>query len=308
MNWNIYRKGFKQHLLLEKSLSNNTITAYLNDILKLEKHFLTDKISHPKEFEYKHLLDFVVEINKIGVAATSQARIISGIRAFFNYLLLENEIQDNPALHLELPKLARKLPSVLSVHEIDLILNQIDMTKTMAHRDKAMVETLFSCGLRVSELSSLLVSQINFEEFYVKVTGKGNKERFVPIGSYATKAILNYFEDERNHLKIHPQHTDFVFLNVKGKKISRISIFKLVKKLASKAEIFKNISPHTFRHSFATALVDGGADLRAVQQMLGHESITTTEIYTHLDRSYLKSTIELFHPRAKSKKSIKNSL
>jgi integrase/recombinase XerD len=230
----------------------------------------------------------------------SQARMISGLRAFYKYLLLEDVLQNDPTQFLEMPKLARKLPEVLSLQEIDQMLGVIDMSKPMAHRDKAIIETLFSCGLRVSELVGLHVSDVFFKDEFVKVTGKGNKERLVPIGDTALKALGLYIDQVRVHMKVQKKFEDTVFLNVMGTAFSRISVFKLIKQLAQKAGIHKTISPHTFRHSFATCLVEGGADLRAVQQMLGHESITTTEIYTHLDRRYLQETIALYHPRSKA--------
>ncbi len=300
MDWNSSIKGFKSYLLLEKSLSKNSIEAYLNDVKKLI-HFIENNSYQigPDKVEYKHLLEFVSALNEIGIASTSQARIISGIRAFYQYLSLEDVIKNDPSQFLELPKLARKLPEVLSLDDINNMIAQIDLSKTHGHRDKAILETLFSCGLRVSELVNLKISNLFFKEKFIKVIGKGNKERLVPIGSYAIKAIDLYLNGSRLSRPIQAKFTDFVFLNHLGSSFSRISVFNLIKNLAKKAGIRKNISPHTLRHSFATCLVDGGADLRAVQQMLGHESITTTEIYTHLDKKYLQETIALYHPRAK---------
>lgn len=301
MDWRSAAKGFQQYLQLEKSLSKNSISAYLHDVRYFEQYLIQEQNAlGPVGVQYEHLLGFVNALNQAGVAAMSQARMISGLRAFYKYLLLEDVLQNDPTQFLEMPKLARKLPEVLSLQEIDQMLGVIDMSKPMAHRDKAIIETLFSCGLRVSELVSLHVSDVFFKDEFVKVTGKGNKERLVPIGDTALKALGLYIDQVRVHMKVQKKFEDTVFLNVMGTAFSRISVFKLIKQLAQKAGIHKTISPHTFRHSFATCLVEGGADLRAVQQMLGHESITTTEIYTHLDRRYLQETIALYHPRSKA--------
>lgn len=301
MDWRSAAKGFQQYLQLEKSLSKNSIAAYLHDVKYFEQYL---EQAHnglgPLSVQYQHLLSFVHALNQAGVAAMSQARMISGLRAFYKYLLLEDVLQNDPTQFLEMPKLARKLPEVLSLEEIDQMLASIDMSKPMAHRDKAIIETLFSCGLRVSELVGLHISDIFFKDEFVKVTGKGNKERLVPIGDQALNALQIYIQQVRVHMKVNKKFEDTVFLNLMGGAFSRISVFKLIKQLAEKAGIHKTISPHTFRHSFATCLVEGGADLRAVQQMLGHESITTTEIYTHLDKRYLQETIALYHPRAKA--------
>ena len=302
MDWQSARKGFKQYLMLEKSLSANSIEAYLHDVLKFENFIIANATPvGPLQVEYSHLLQFVNSLTKIGVAATSQARMISGLRAFYKFLLLEDVLSNDPTQNLELPKLARKLPEVLGKDEIDKMLAQIDLTKPMGHRDKAIIETLYGCGLRVSELVGLNISEIYFQEEFIKVHGKGNKERLVPIAKSVLKVLGIYINETRVHLKVNKKYTDTTFLNHFGNGLSRISVFKLIKTLAVKAAIQKNISPHTFRHSFATSLVEGGADLRAVQQMLGHESIITTEIYTHLDRKFLKETIALYHPRAKRK-------
>ncbi len=302
MDWRSAGKGFKHYLQLEKSLSRNSISAYLHDIHYFES-FLSGAYPNigPLQIEYNHLLQFVSSLNNAGVAGSSQARMISGLRAFYKYLLLEEVISKDPTQFLELPRLARKLPEVLSVDEIDKMIEGIDMTKPMGHRDKAILETLYSCGLRVSELTGLLISEIYFNDECIKVTGKGNKERLVPIGKLALKEISIYLNEVRVHMNLDKKHIDTLFLNQRGSSLSRISVFKIIKVLATKAGIRKNISPHTFRHSFATGLVEGGADLRAVQQMLGHESITTTEIYTHLDKSYLKETVALYHPRSDAK-------
>lgn len=302
MDWRSASKGFKQYLLLEKSLSKNSIEAYLHDVESFERHLRSNELSvGPLQVTYEHLLGFVQTLNSIGVAATSQARMVSGLRAFYKYLLLEDLLTTDPTKFLEMPKMARKLPEVLSLDEINKMISLIDMSKPMGHRDKAMLETLFSCGLRVSELITLNISEIYVNDEFIKVRGKGNKERLVPIGYDALKAIDIYINQVRVHMKLDKKFSDTLFLNHLGKGISRVSVFKIIKSLGALAGIRKNISPHTFRHSFATCLVEGGADLRAVQQMLGHESITTTEIYTHLDRQYLKETIRLYHPGAKRK-------
>ncbi len=305
MDWRSAGIGFKQYLLLEKSLSKNSISAYLHDI-KCFENFLDREANSigPLLVTYENLLAYVSSLHAAGVASSSQARMISGLRAFYKYLLLEDLLQNDPTMFLEMPKQARKLPEVLSLDEINAMISRIDMSKPMGHRDKAMLETLFSSGLRVSELIGLNISEVYFKDEFIKVRGKGNKERLVPIGQEALKAIDIYINQTRVHLKLQKKFSDTVFINHLGGGISRVSVFKIIKTLAAAAGIKKNISPHTFRHSFATCLVEGGADLRAVQQMLGHESITTTEIYTHLDRSYLKETIRLYHPRSgKSKHS-----
>ena len=302
MDWHSAGKGFKQYLLLEKSLSKNSISAYLHDVKYFENFLKNENIGiTPLQVEYEHLLSFVSSLSHAGVAAISQARMISGLRAFYKYLLMEELLQKDPTQFLELPKLARKLPEVLSLEEINEMISCIDMSKPMGHRDKAILETLFSCGLRVSELVGLNISEIYFNDEFIKVTGKGNKERLVPIGDAALKAIRIYLEEVRVHMKMQKKNSDTLFLNHLGSSLSRVSIFKLTKVLAQRAGIRKSISPHTFRHSFATCLVEGGADLRAVQQMLGHESITTTEIYTHLDKSFLKETIAMYHPRSQGR-------
>lgn len=302
MDWHSAGKGFKQYLLLEKSLSQNSISAYLHDVKYFENFLVRDgqQIS-PLAVQYEHLLGFVDSLNSAGVAAISQARMISGLRAFYKYLLLEEVLQTDPTQFLELPRLSRKLPEVLGLEEINSMIDQIDLSKPMGHRDKAMLETMFSCGLRVSELVGMHISEIYFNDGFIKVIGKGSKERLVPIGDIALKAIQIYLSEVRVHLKMQRKFSDIVFLNHLGGSLSRISVFKIVKTLAQRAGIRKNISPHTFRHSFATCLVEGGADLRAVQQMLGHESITTTEIYTHLDSRFLQETVSLYHPRSATK-------
>jgi integrase/recombinase XerD len=297
-NWNSYIIGFKSYLLLEKSLSHNTIEAYLNDMDKLIQFLELKNINKsPEKIELSEILSFLSWITELGISARSQARIISGIKAFFKYLLLEKIIESSPVSFLESPKIGRKLPTVLSIEEIDNMLSAIDLSTPEGTRNKAIIETLYSCGLRVSELCNLKISTIFFKEGFVRVIGKGDKERLVPIGTTAIKNILLYINNVRNHQDIAKAHEDILFLNRRGKPLSRVMIFNITKDLALKAGIKKTISPHTFRHSFATHLIEGGADLRAIQEMLGHESITTTEIYTHLDRSFLAETLSKFHPR-----------
>jgi integrase/recombinase XerD len=300
MSWRIYQKGFKAYLQLEKSLSANTIDNYLRDVSKLEQYLASvNDLGQPKTIQLKQLREFVKYISELGLEPSSQARIVSGIKAFFNYLLQEDEIQKSPAELLEAPKLKRALPAVLDVHEIDAMASQINMSKEEGLRNRTILETMFSCGLRVSEAVGLEQSHIYEEEEYIKVKGKGNKERLVPISKTALYWINLYRKEQRNHMTPKPGCNDILFLNRRGGKLTRVMIFYILKDLAQKAGITKNISPHTLRHSFATALVEAGADLRAVQQMLGHESITTTEIYTHLDREYLREVVQSFHPRSK---------
>ena len=298
--WDSYLKGFKAYLQLEKSLSVNSVEAYTNDVKKLIQFLLIiNENKLPNELELKTLQKFIHWINELGLSEFSQARIVSGIKAFYKYLLMEDLTTSNPSELLEAPKLKRKLPDTLSINEIEKIIDSIDLSKPSGERDKAIIETLYSCGLRVSELTNLKISNIYFDASFIRVIGKGDKERLVPLGSKAIKQIEIYMHQVRNHIAIKKGNEDFVFLNNKGTKLSRIMIFMLIKKLVAQVGIQKNISPHTFRHSFATHLVEGGADLRAVQEMLGHEIITTTEIYTHLDRSYLRQTFMAYHPRFK---------
>jgi integrase/recombinase XerD len=292
-----YHNGFKAYLQLEKSLSKNSIEAYLKDITKLF-WFLDTIGKSPTEAGLQELTAFVHHLYNLGLSATSQARIISGIRAFYKYLKLENEMKDDPSALLELPKLARKLPEFLSIDEINALMDQIDVSTPDGSRNKAMLETLYSCGLRVSELTELKISNLFLQDQFVKVIGKGNKERLVPIGSVAIKHLKIYMDLIRVHIPIKKSYEDIVFLNKFGKTLSRQMVFLIIKDLTVKAGIHKNIGPHTFRHSFATHLIDGGADLRAIQEMLGHASITTTEIYTHLDRNYLRDIVLQFHPRS----------
>jgi integrase/recombinase XerD len=299
--WTSYITGFKSYLKLEKSLSPNTVDAYLHDVNLLSRYFddAGQKVS-PLSVQLDHLQKFIVWINKLDMSAYSQARIISGVKAFFKYLLMENLIENDPSQLLEGPKLGRKLPDTLSIDDINALVAAIDLSKPDGARNKAMLETLYSCGLRVTELINLKISNLHLEIGFVKVLGKGDKERLVPIGSVATKHINIYMKEIRCHLAIQKGHEDFLFLNKHGKRLSRIMVFMIIKALAEKIGLKKTISPHTFRHSFATHLIEGGADLRAVQEMLGHESITTTEIYTHLDRDYLRDAIIRFHPRSAS--------
>jgi integrase/recombinase XerD len=295
--WEPYKKGFKAYLQLERSLSGNSIEAYLSDIEKLTSFLLTSGIKKtPAEVELKDLQQFVKWIAELGMTQSSQARIISGLRTFYKYCLLEDISAIDPTTLLEAPKLIRALPDVLSFDEIENIISQIDLSTSEGTRNKAILETLYSCGLRVSEVVNLKLSQLYLDVGFVRVIGKGNKERLVPIGSSAIKYINIYKKNVRVHQSIQKGEEDILFLNRRGKRLTRVMIFLIIKDLARKAGLTKNISPHTFRHSFATHLVEGGADLRAVQEMLGHESITTTEIYTHLDREFLRKTLEQFHP------------
>ncbi len=295
--WNAYKKGFKAYLQLEKSLSENSVEAYLHDIEMLTSFLLaTNQTKTPSEIVLKDLQAFVKWVSELGMTATSQARVISGIRSFFKYCLLEQICHSDPSLLLNAPKSKRKLPDTLHFDEIELIISQIDLSSPEGGRNKAILETMYSCGLRVSEVVNLKISGLYLDVGFLKVTGKGDKERLVPIGSEATKCINIYKDKIRVHQHIQIGSEDYLFLNRRGKKLSRVMIFYIIKDLTLKAGITKTISPHTFRHSFATHLVEGGADLRAVQEMLGHESITTTEIYTHLDSHFLKDTLQRFHP------------
>ncbi len=299
MNSQSYLKGFAAYLKLERSLAQNSINAYITDVEKLFQYFeANNKDITLNTIKLKDLREFLIWLNELGAEASTQARVISGIKSFFMYLLQEEIVVNNPSSLLETPKIARKLPDTLSVHEIDLLIGSIDASKPDGMRNKAMMEVLYGCGLRVSELTDLKISDIFEESEFIKVVGKGNKERIVPIGATALKLIKIYMEEVRVHATIKRGNEDYIFLNRFGAKLSRIAIFNLIKSLAVAAGIKKSISPHTLRHSFATHLIEGGADLRAIQEMLGHASITTTEIYTHLDRDYLKTVITEFHPRA----------
>ncbi len=298
--WEPYKKGFKAYLQLEKSLSDNSVEAYLHDVEKLTEYLLaTNTMKTPSEIELKDLQAFVKWVAELGMTATSQARIISGIRGFYKYCLLEDISKTDPSTLLDAPKTVRLLPDTLSFEEIEQMIAAIDLSRTEGHRNKAILETMYSCGLRVSETINLQLSCLFFNEGYIRVIGKGDKERLVPIGRDAIKYINIYRETDRKKVKIKKGFEDIVFLNNRGTALSRVMVFYIIKDLAFKAKITKVISPHTFRHSFATHLVEGGADLRAVQEMLGHESITTTEIYTHLDKEFLRSTLQKFHPAYK---------
>jgi integrase/recombinase XerD len=298
--WEPYKKGFKAYLQLEKSLSENSVEAYLHDIEKLTTYLVQTAIKKaPSEIILKDLEGFIKWISELGMMPGSQARIISGLKSFFKYCLLEQIIQADPTALLEAPKLKRALPDILSFDEIEKIIGEIDLSKPEGGRNKAILETLYSCGIRVSELVNLRISCLYMDVGFIRVTGKGDKERLVPIGSDAIKYLKIYKNDIRVHIAVKPGNDDILFLNRRGSKLSRVMIFLIIKDLAKKAGVKKTISPHTFRHSFATHLVEGGADLRAVQEMLGHESITTTEIYTHLDRQFLRDTLHQYHPAFK---------
>ncbi len=299
-NWKALENRFKQYLLLERSLSPNSREAYSNDINKL-KAFSELFLEHqnPDSFTARELQKFSAWIAEMGFSASSHARILSGIKAFYKFMLLEDVIKNNPTELLESPKISRKLPVYMSIDEIEQMLGAIDLSSTEGERNLSILELLYGCGLRVSELVSLKLSDLHLEEDYIKIVGKGNKERLVPIGKIAKKLLQNYLQGSRKNNTLKKEAEDIVFLNRRGSKLSRVMVFYIIKDLAEKAGIKKVLSPHSFRHSFATHLVEGGADLRAVQEMLGHESITTTEIYTHLDRQYLRDNILSFHPRNK---------
>lgn len=297
--WEMYIVQFKNYLKLERSLSENTVMAYMHDIRMLAQFLELKKIDKsPLKIESVDLHDFIEYVAELGLSAHTQARVISGLKSFYKYLLFEGEIRKDPMELIDTPKLGRKLPDTLSVIEIDRLLDAIDMSTAEGTRNRAIIETLYSSGLRVSELVNLSMQNLYFDVGFLRVIGKGNKERLVPIGKTAQKHIQMYIDGYRVHMTIKPGHESFVFLNRRGAQLTRVMIFTIIKNLAKTAGIEKNISPHTFRHSFATHLIEGGADLRAVQEMLGHESITTTEIYTHLDRDYLRQVITEFHPRS----------
>ncbi|NJN78091.1 MAG: site-specific tyrosine recombinase XerD [Saprospiraceae bacterium] len=298
--WKIHIKSFEDYLMLEKGLSENSVIAYSRDVWKLAEYLAIIELDlSPQTIQREAIQQFLAYLNDLGFAATSQARLISGLKAFFNFLLVEKVIEIVPTDLIESPNMGRKLPSVLSFEEIEQLLAAIDLSKPEGHRNRAIVETLYACGLRVSELTDLKISNLYLDIGFVKVLGKGNKERFVPIGEDAIKYI-NFYKTDRKHLKtIHDD--DVLFLNRRGKPLSRVMIFYIIKDLAKAVGLQKNISPHTFRHSFATHLIEGGADLRAIQDMLGHASITTTEIYTHLDNAYLRDTLLAHHPLYKNK-------
>lgn len=296
--WERYIKDFVSFLKIEKGLAENSIFAYQNDVSKLYD-FARSRNLEPTTITYENLKEFVAVLYDLGLSARSQARIISGVKQFYGFLLLEDVLQDDPSELLEMPKIGRKLPEVLTIEEIDLLISTVDLSKTEGHRNRAILETLYSCGMRVSELVNLKFSDLYFEEGFIRVIGKGNKERLVPVSPSVEKEIKLYNDHIRRHQVIKPGKENIVFLNRRGAQLTRVMIFTIIKDLAEAAGLKKSISPHTFRHSFATHMIEGGANLRAVQEMLGHESITTTEIYTHLDQRFLRDAIVSFHPRNK---------
>ncbi len=299
MDWPSTINGFRSYLKLEKFLSPNSVEAYLQDMDKLQQ-FAVSLVPQrkPETIVEQDLKAFMQWVNELGMTPASQARILSGIKAFYKFMLMENLISHNPAELIESPRLQRKLPDTLNILEIDALIGAIDLSKADGMRNKTMLEVLYSCGLRVTELITLKISNLYLEDDFIKILGKGNKERLVPIGEQASKMTTIYLQEIRVHLKIKKGQEDYVFLSKRGALLSRVMVFMIIKSLAEKIGLKKSISPHTFRHSFATHLIEGGADLRAVQEMLGHESITTTEIYTHLDREYLRETIIQYHPRS----------
>jgi integrase/recombinase XerD len=293
-------KGFEAFLQLEKGLASASIVSYLNDLRKLDEYFVLKSYELKlAEIQLSHIQDFIQYLHELDLSVASQARMVSSIKSFFAYLVLERVIETSPVDLLEAPKLDRKLPAVLSFDEVDAMLNSVDLSKAEGHRNRAILEVLYACGLRVSELTGLRISNLFLEVGFIKVLGKGNKERIVPMGETAQKYLNYYLSQRQNMTNIHSTSEDIVFLNRRGKQLTRNMIFIIVKNTAADAGISKNVSPHTFRHSFATHLIEGGADLRVIQQLLGHESITSTEIYTHLDMDFLKETLRSFHPRSK---------
>ena len=297
--WEFYLNDYYSYLKLERSLSENSISAYLNDIKKLRDFIKLKKIDlEPNDIDIVIINDFLEYLNELGISSFSQARIVSGLKSFFKFLILEEKISKDPMDLIESPKFKRKLPEVLSLNDINILLNSIDLSTMEGVRNRAIIETLYSSGLRVSELVNLSIQNLFLDIGFIKVIGKGSKERLVPIGRHAIKYINMYKNGYRHNKKINQGNEGFLFLNRYGRKLTREMIFLIIKKVSNKCLLNKNVSPHTFRHSFATHLIEGGADLRAVQEMLGHESITTTEIYTHLDREYLKQVIKEFHPRS----------
>ncbi|SMG18052.1 integrase/recombinase XerD [Marivirga sericea] len=299
MAWDIFLTEYRNYLQLERSLADNSVAAYVHDVLKLKQFLdISNRNLSPLEVSATDLHNFLEYVNELGMTVHSQARVVSGIKGFFKYLIFEDIIKDNPAELLEAPKLGRKLPDVLSLEEIEKIITSIDRSTGNGQRDVTMLEVLYSSGLRVSELVHLKISNTYFDIGFLRIIGKGSKERLVPLGKSASKHLKIYINEVRVHQNAKPEAKDYVFLNRFGGAISRISVFTMIKKQVSLSGLKKKVSPHTFRHSFATHLIEGGADLRAVQEMLGHESITTTEIYTHLDRDFLSQTLKEFHPRA----------
>ncbi len=302
MTWLQSLKGFRTYLILERSLSENSLEAYLRDVSKLQQYIELKEYNFlPADVPPEIISELLNYLSELGLEAASQARTLSGIKTFYRYLLIEDVINVSPADLIDAPKIGQKIPDVLSVDEIDRIFAAVDLSSKNGQRNRAMLEVLYASGLRVTELTTLKISNLYFEEGYITVIGKGNKERLVPIGNDAVKHVLFYLQTVRVHIKTSPENENFVFLNNRGKPLSRVWIFLIIKELVEAAEISKNVSPHTFRHSFATHLIEGGADLKVVQDLLGHESITTTEIYTHLDTDYLRETIMMFHPRNKRK-------
>ncbi len=298
MNYIILQKGFSTYLKLERGLSKNTLEAYLHDTDLLFSFLKAEKEAIPiQKVSMNDLSDFIVYIHKMGLGSWSQSRVLSGVKAFFKYLMIEQVIKKNPSELLESPRLDRKLPEVLSLDEVEKMIDTIDLSESQGERNKAIIETLYGCGLRVSELTGLKISDLHLNEDMISVTGKGNKQRLVPVGALAKKQITTYLKQIRIHIIPQKKYEDILFLNQNGRQLSRQMVFIIVRTLAEKVGIRKKISPHTFRHSFATHLVKGGADLRAVQELLGHVSITTTEIYTHLDTDDLRKAIMEFHPR-----------
>ncbi len=299
MIWMEYLDSYKNYLQLEKSLSGNTVDAYLKDITKFTDYLKNNGFNKkPGDVTQTIIREFIDYINELGMSASSQARALSGIKSFFKFLLIQDEIDRDPSSLIETPKIGRKLPVVLTPDEIEALIIAIDLDSETGIRNRAILEVLYGCGLRVTELVNLRMTDVHFDDGFVRVQGKGNKERLIPIGQKAKDAIINYIQNYRSTLRIDRKDENVLFLNRRGKKMTRVMIFTIIKDLATKINLQKTISPHTFRHSFATHLIEGGADLRAIQDMLGHESITTTEVYTHLDKEYLKDTIIRFHPRS----------
>lgn len=297
MEWDIAKRDFKRFLQFERNLSKNSIEAYLNDVQKLESYCLFKNLTL-EQIDTKAIQHFLIYINEFNISPFTQARLLSGLKTFFEFLQIEYALERNPAELIESPRLNRKIPTVLNIQEIDSLIGAIDLSSPEGQRNKAILEILYGCGLRVSELVNLKISNLYLDVEFIKVEGKGSKERLVPIGTQAIKYLTTYLEQVRPHAPIQPGYEDIVFLNRRGRTLTRVMIFIIIKDLAQKIGLEKAISPHTFRHSFASHLVEGGADLRAVQDMLGHESITTTEIYTHIDRDYLHSVITQYHPRS----------
>lgn len=297
MEWGIVKRDFKRYLQLERSLSPNSIDAYMNDVSKLEAYCSFKNLAL-NTIQTRDIQKFLLFINDFNISPYTQARLLSGLKTFFGFLQIEYQLEDNPAELIEAPRLNRKLPSVLNIQEIDALIAAIDLSTPEGMRNKAILEILYGCGLRVSELVNLKISNLFLDIEFIKVEGKGNKERLIPIGQQAIKYLRIYLEEVRIHLAIKSGAEDIVFLNRRGAQLTRVMVFIIIKRLANKIALNKGISPHTFRHSFASHLVEGGADLRAVQDMLGHESITTTEIYTHIDKDYLQSVITQYHPRS----------